>query len=271
MTEKDLVSVIMPTYNSARFVAESIESIMHQTYQNWELLITDDCSQDGTVAIVEQYAKSDSRVKLFHLPTNGGAGAARNNSIKEAHGRYIAFCDSDDRWASTKLEKQITFMRERNLALSYSSYYVCNEASQCTGLVMAQKKLTLTQMKRDNKIGFLTAIYDTMPYGKHFMPTLRKRQDWALLLHILKHCGKAEALTEPLAYYRLSSNSISHDKMSLVKYNVEVYKSVFNYSPAKAYSYFFLFFLPAYAMKVVDKRLTTLRHKQEIEAAPIIK
>ena len=95
---QDLVSIITPTYNSADFIADTIECILAQTYQNWELLITDDCSSDNTVEIVLSYAQKDKRIRLFRLETNSGGGVSRNNSIKEANGRYIAFCDSDDRW-----------------------------------------------------------------------------------------------------------------------------------------------------------------------------
>ena len=102
-----LVSIITPSYNSATFIAETIEAILAQTYTHWELLITDDCSKDDTCKIISQYCEKDKRVKLFHLPTNGGAGKARNNSIKEAQGRFIAFCDSDDKWYPEKLEKQL--------------------------------------------------------------------------------------------------------------------------------------------------------------------
>lgn len=116
----ELVSIITPSYNSAAYIAEMIESILAQTYTNWELLITDDCSTDDSVKIIESYATKDSRIKLFRLASNSGAGIARNKSIEEARGRYIAFCDSDDLWKPQKLEKQVEFMQKTDM----SSYIV---------------------------------------------------------------------------------------------------------------------------------------------------
>ena len=121
---EDLVSVIMPAFNSERYIVESIESILNQTYRNIELLITDDASEDNTISIIKSYAQKDSRVKAFFLKGNTGAGSARNNSIKHAKGRYIAFCDSDDVWLPEKLEKQIRFMQEKNCCFAFASYYV---------------------------------------------------------------------------------------------------------------------------------------------------
>ena len=112
MKDFDLVSIITPSYNSSSFIAQTIESILSQTYVNWELLITDDCSTDNTRDIVEYYQRKDSRIKFFQLKQNAGAAVARNHSIRMARGRYIAFCDSDDRWYPEKLEKQLAFMKE---------------------------------------------------------------------------------------------------------------------------------------------------------------
>ena len=113
MKDTPLVSIITPSYNSAKYIGETIESIQAQTYKNWELLITDDCSKDNTIEIVNNYIANDPRIKIFKLEKNSGAGIARNKSIAEAQGRYIAFCDSDDRWYYNKLEKQISFMQKR--------------------------------------------------------------------------------------------------------------------------------------------------------------
>ena len=116
--EEGLVSVIMPTYNSGRFLAQSIDSILNQSYKHLELLVTDDCSSDSyTIAILKHYAEKDNRVKVVYLKENKGPGVARNNAIERAQGQYIAFCDSDDRWMADKLEIQLTAMREGGYAL----------------------------------------------------------------------------------------------------------------------------------------------------------
>ncbi len=254
--EQELVSIIMPTYNAAKYLRGSIESILSQTYFNWELLISDDASTNPeTKKILEYYQKKDSRIKVFFLPRNLGPACTRNKSIIEAQGRYIAFCDSDDRWMPEKLERQIKFMQEKNCCLSYTSYFECDENDKIKGVVIAPKLITLKKLKHDNKIGCLTAIYDTTKYGKFLMPTIRKRQDWALFLMILKECKIAYAIREPLAYYRKVKNSISYDKTTLLKYNAQVYRIVFGYSKPKAYAYVYTIFLPSYFYKVFTNKI----------------
>ena len=250
-----LVSIITPSYNSSSFIAETIESILSQTYLNWELLITDDCSTDRSVEIIERYIQRDSRIKLFRLEKNCGAGVCRNRSISEAKGRFIAFCDSDDRWRPEKLEKQLAFMREKDCALSYTSYMTCDESGKISSIVIGKRRETYFSMRCDNRIGCLTAVYDTEKVGKVFMTELRKRQDWGLWLTILRRCEVAYGLKEPLAIYRIHSNSISRNKGALMKYNISVYKTVLGYSPMASYLYFFILFLPSYFSKKVFLRL----------------
>lgn len=245
----DLVSIITPCYNSADFIRETIDSILAQTYPNWELLITDDCSTDNTVEIVEQYISKDPRIKLFHMDKNSGAGVCRNKSIEAASGRYIAFCDSDDCWFPEKLEKQLAFMQKQNCALSYSSYMETNEKGVVKGIVVCRSHETLKTMTHIDGIGCLTAIYDTKKVGKVFMPTIRKRQDWGLWLKVLMIDDSAYGLKEPLAWYRVRCNSISRNKFALVKYNVNVYRIILEFSIIKSIFYFGLIFMPNYIMK----------------------
>ena len=251
MIKEDLVSIIMPTFNSERFVEESINSIINQTYTNWELIITDDNSSDNTRAILQKYSSEYKRIKMFLLYQNCGAGYCRNNSIKHACGRYIAFCDSDDRWTPDKLERQVTFMQEKKCCLCYSSYYTCDENSELTGVVIVPPKLTLKDLKHDNKIGCLTGIYDTTFFGKFYMPPIRKRQDWAMFLNIMKKCKVAYGITDKLAYYRIRTCSISRNKHELIKYKAEVYSNIFGYTKFKAYSYLYFLFIPSYLTKLV--------------------
>jgi len=262
---KELVSVIMPTYNASRFLTDSIESILAQTYSNIELLITDDCSTDDTRDILRQYAEKDPRVKVEFLNENSGPGITRNRSIERAQGRYIAFCDCDDRWFPEKLEKQIMHMTKHDCALCSSSYLVCNEKNMVTGINISPSYLTLRDMKRDNKIGCLTAIYDIKRLGhKFYMPAIRKRQDWALFLNILKDCQICFCITEPLAYYRQRDDSVSSNKLSLVRYNVNVYETVFGYTRLKAYLYFLFCFLPTYFLKVQKRKRDSKRYVASI-------
>lgn len=231
----NLVSIITPTYNSSCFVAETIESIISQTYTNWELLITDDCSTDNTWEILNKYAQKDTRIKIFKLDKNSGAGIARNNSIKQASGRYIAFCDSDDLWLPEKLKKQIKFMVDNRCYLSFSSYRCINEKGEFIKSIKAKKILTYNILLRNNYIPCLTAIYDTSGIGKIFMPEIRKRQDWAFWLKIVKITDYALGIAEPLALYRIRNNSLSYNKFNLLKYNLTIYKDIENFSTLKSY------------------------------------
>lgn len=263
---QELVSVIMPTFNASKYLADSIESILNQTYTNLELLISDDCSKDSTKEILDRYVKKDSRVKVEYLETNCGSGIARNKSIERANGRYIAFCDCDDRWIPEKLEKQIAHMNRKDCALCSSSYLICDENNQVTGISLSPKHLTLGMMKRDNKIGCLTAIYDIKRLGhKFYMPAIRKRQDWALFLNIMKECQICFCVTEPLAYYRQRKGSISSNKLSLIKYNVDVYQTVFGYTKIRAYFHFLFSFMPTYLLKILKRQRDSRRYMKENE------
>ena len=258
---KDLVSVVMPTHNGDRFLEDSIRSILAQTYANLELLITDDCSDNNTtLEILHRYQELDSRVDVLYLKENKGPGYARNKSIERAKGRYIAFCDSDDIWFADKLERQLAFMREKDGILCCSSYIVCNENDENIGIRITPVRITYKMLERDNKIGCLTAIYDIKKLGeKYYMPTLRKRQDWALFLIILQKCRIAYGMVEPLAYYRDRSHSVSSNKFSLVKYNVAVYHEILKFSWLKSYFYFFFLFLPTYVAKLYRRYRDTKR------------
>lgn len=249
------VSIITPTYNSADFVAETIAAIQAQTYTDWELLITDDCSTDNTVEIVKKYAAKDDRIKLFVLEKNGGGGVARNNSIEMAQGRYIAFCDSDDRWYPEKLEKQITFMQKNDCALSYTSYMTYSEEGEMNGIVVCPNQISFSSVKRDCKIGCLTAMYDTSKVGKIYLPLIRKRQDWGLWIKVLRECNIAYGMKEPLAIYRLRTNSISHNKFDLVKYNIGVYREVLGWTKLRATLYFMFCFMPSFIKKKIIHKL----------------
>lgn len=257
MTQKDfgMVSIIMPSFNASSFIAESIDSILHQTYTNWELLITDDCSTDNTQEIVETYVAKDRRIKYFRFTENQGAGAARNHAIEQAKGRFIAFCDSDDCWKPEKLAHQLKFMAEHRVGVCFSSYIKCDEAGEELGMVVAYRKITYADIVRNDYIGFLTLIYDTAEIGKIYMPVLRKRQDWAMKILLLQKIPVAYGLLEPLAYYRIRTDSLSRNKKRLVKYNVQVYSSVLHYNVIRAWCMFLFVFMPHYFAKALRLKI----------------
>ena len=248
--KENLVSIITPSYNSEEFISETIHSIINQTYTNWELLITDDCSNDNTISIIKSFQENDVRIKLFILESNGGAGVARNNSIKYAKGRYIAFCDSDDQWKKNKLELQINLMVQNNMVLSCSGYDVIGEKGNYIRTIYPPKIITLKKILSNNYIGCLTAIYDSRKIGKQYMPLIRKRQDWVLWINILKKIKKTEGLNISLAIYRLRSNSISRNKFNLLIHNWNVYHQVLGYNKLESVL-LMLNFITHYAIKVI--------------------
>ena len=252
LIKQNLVSIITPSYNSEQFISETINSIINQTYTNWELLITDDCSTDSTIQIIKKFQETDSRIRLFILKKNSGAGIARNNSIKFAKGKYIAFCDSDDQWKENKIDKQIDFMKSNNLFFTYSSYEVIDEKGNKQKTIYAPEKLNFKQMLFNNYVGCLTAIYDQEKLGKIFMSKIRKRQDWTLWLKIFKIINNTSGISEPLAIYRNRSNSISNNKFDLLKFNFIIYNKELGYNKVKSLI-FLTFFLYYYARKKIFK------------------
>lgn len=248
---EDLVSIITPTYNSAAFISKTIESILAQTYKNWELIITDDCSSDDTVSIVREYLIKDKRIKLFQLPLNSGGGVARNNSIKEARGRYIAFCDSDDRWTPNKLSAQISFMKKKDCAFSYTSCVNCDEEGNEVGIDLCYSKITYRKELCDNFIGCLTAVYDVEKIGKVYMLPIRKRQDWGLWISVLKKCRIGYGIKETLGYYTIRKGSVSSNKLSLIRYHAELYSGILNIPMFIGFCLYFLLNMPTYICKRV--------------------
>lgn len=228
---KPLVSIITPTFNSEKFISETIKSIQNQTYQNWEMIVVDDASSDATTAIIKLASENDNRIKLFKLEENSGTGIARNTALAKASGKYIAFLDADDLWKPLKLEKQIDFLISNELPFTFS-FYECmdEEGNYLNKLVEAPKKLSYRQLFYCNYIGNLTGIYDADYFGKIQISSIRKRQDWMMWLTILKRTKIAYPVPESLAIYRIRENSISASKLDLVKHNFKVYRSYHNYN-----------------------------------------
>ena len=222
--QNNLISIITPSYNSKRFIKATIESVLSQTYENWEMIIVDDVSPDDSNEIIEEYCKQDSRIKLIKLEKNSGPAVARNRAIEKAKGRYIAFLDADDLWHPEKLEKQIDFMEKNNYELTYTNYETMDEnGNNLNNIRNSPAKLNYKQLLKACKIGCLTAVYDTEKIGKVYMPLMKKRQDFGLWLRILKKVDYAYNVNEVLGVYRLMSNSVSSNKFNLVKYNYRLF------------------------------------------------
>jgi len=220
------ISIITPSYGSEKFISQTIESVIAQIYQNWEMIIVDDVSPDNSNEIIESYMKKDSRIKLIKLEKNSGPAVARNRAIKEAQGRYIAFLDADDLWMPEKLEKQIDFMQKNNLSFTYSAYKLVDEEDNKKGTFIPPENISYKSILKTNPIGCLTAIYDTQKLGKIYMPNILKRQDYGLWLKILKEIRQTKGILEPLAIYRLRKNSVSSNKLKAAQYQWKIYREV---------------------------------------------
>lgn len=215
----------MPAYNVSEYIEESIQSVLKQTYKDWELIVIDDCSTDDTVKVIERYL-SDNRIKLVKNVINSGGAGSRNNGIKVAKGRYIAFLDSDDLWTPSKLEKQISFMSDNNVGFSFSGYSNIDEKGKILETLNVPSKVNFKQMLKHNYIGCLTAIYDTQPHGKIYMPLVKKRQDFALWLELLKSFHFAYGVQDCLGFYRIRHGSLSRSKFDAFKYYWRVLRGV---------------------------------------------
>ncbi|WP_018667790.1 glycosyltransferase family 2 protein [Bacteroides gallinarum] len=217
--EKGLVSIITPVYNGAKYVRATIESVLRQTYTDWEMIIVDDGSKDDSVHIVSEYVKRDKRIILLRQ-ANGGSASARNNGIRNARGQYIALLDADDLWEPSFLESQLALMKKENAIVVHSSYKRINEKSEeILRPYKAKKLVTYKQMQMTNHIACLTGLYDTSIYGKIYLKEeLRSiRDDYAYWLDIVKLAGKSYGNQEVLASYRVMASSTTGKKKKLIK------------------------------------------------------
>jgi glycosyltransferase involved in cell wall biosynthesis len=214
MENKILISIVTPSYNSEKFISQTIESVVFQTYQNWEMIIVDDCSTDESFTIAKLYSVGDARIKLFQMNKNSGTAACRNKAIELSNGQYLAFLDSDDLWFPQKLEKQLRFMQEHDCDFSFTEYEHIDEDGKKIGRKSKViKKLTYKKMLLHCFTGCLTVMYIQDINNKIYGPYLKNTEDWALFLEVLKHKKKAFGYFECLAKYRIRHNSLSRNKL----------------------------------------------------------
>ncbi len=220
-----LVSICIPVYNAEKTIEETIKSVLSQTYKNWEMIIVDDVSTDDSLQIIEHYAQNDNRIKVIRSKQNMGPAKARNRAIEEAKGKYIAFLDSDDIWFPEKLEKQIKFLTENSLVVTYSAYETMDEDSKYINTRNIQKTITYADMLKSNHIGNLTGIYDAEFFGKITMKEYG-HEDYILWLELMKQVESTKGIPEPLAKYRILSKSISSNKLKVLKWQWKIYRDV---------------------------------------------
>ena len=223
--EKELVSIITPMYNSGNYIKETIESVLSQTYQNWEMIVIDDGSKDNGPDIVRSYVLNDSRISLFSQ-ANAGSAAARNNGIRRARGQYIALLDADDLWSPNFLESQIALMNEKQALVVHSSYRRINEKSmEILSPYQARPIVTYKDMQMTNHIACLTGLYDCSKYGKIYLREELKsiRDDYAYWIDAVKLAGVAYGNPKVLASYRVMSTSTTGKKKKLIKAQFNFY------------------------------------------------
>lgn len=227
------ISIITPCYNSSAFLEETITSVLSQSFTDWEWMITDDCSTDETVKIIQSI--QDSRIKLNIATKNGGAGHARNISLEKATGRYITFLDADDFWEPNFLEEMIGFMKKENAELAYSNYARCDENLQSKiEDFRADKNVTFQNLLKTCRLSLLSSMYDSQRVGKEYFPVGSKREDHVMWLNLLKKIPEGKALPRTMAKYRMHPTSISRKKQNIVKDQYLVYKDYMKFSTLKS-------------------------------------
>ena len=225
--EKDLISIVVPVFNAEKFIGDTINNILNQTYKNWELLLIDDCSTDSSKNIISKFTNLDKRIHYYKQKQNGGPALARNKGLDLAKGKYICFIDADDLWDNNKLEKQVMFMKEKKCAFSYHSYEFADENCIPNGKkVVAKYKLTYKEALKNNIISTITVMFDIDKIDKELikMPNLKYVEDTATWWQILRNNYIAYGINDLYAYYRRIPNSNSSNKLRTQKPLWELYR-----------------------------------------------
>lgn len=226
-SSQDLVSVIMPVYNSAQFVDDAISSVLEQCHTSIELILIDDGSSDGSTDLLKRWEKDDPRVELLVNDENLGAGLSRNLAIEAASGRYVAFLDADDIWEPCKLGRQLPFLQAREWAtFTYSAYRRIGEAGSWLADVGVPDQLNYRQQLRTNYVGMLTLLYDRHAHHEALLPTFRKRQDYGFTLRLLQSGGRGAGINTVLASHRQTPGSLTSRKLRSASTVWPVYREV---------------------------------------------
>lgn len=235
-----LVSIITPCFNAADFIAETIRSVQNQTFADWEWFIMDDFSDDASVSIIAEFAQLDARIKLLPLKRNSGAAIARNMGIALAKGKYMTFIDADDVWSPNFLAENVSRIAKSEGFLC-ASYEMYDEGlNRKLGQLIVPEFASYSAILKTNTISCLTAFIDISRLGKEFMPEIKYRQDMGLWLKYLKKINRVEGIPESLAIYRIRKQSLSNNKVNLLKHQWTYYRDVENLSIAMSSYYFTL-------------------------------
>ncbi len=236
--EDKLVSVISPMFNARDTVRATIESVIAQSYEDWELIIADDCSTDNGADIVKEYMDKEPRIRCFKMPENAGAAAARNAALDKARGRYIAFLDCDDIWDSEKLKTSIGFMKNKDAGLVYHSCDLIDMEGDPTGKVRhVPESADYKSLLKSNFIPCLTAVLDREKTGDIRMPLIR-HEDYALWLELAKKDVKMAGFDKVLAHYRVGGKTLSSNKFKALSWRWKIYREYLHLGIFKSGYYF---------------------------------
>ncbi|ALM72121.1 glycosyltransferase family 2 protein [Vibrio vulnificus] len=222
------ISIITATYNSSRFIEETYNSILNQSYTNWEWLVTDDASTDNTYEILVRISNNDPRVKIFRNRTNSGAAVSRNNSLDHVDGKYIAFIDADDTWCNSKLSRQIEYMKDNGFDFTFTAYNLIDENGHSLKKTVDSKNKGAfnyhDMLAKKATLGCSTVVINSKILNESRMPLIRTGQDYAFWLLLLKQGYVAHIFPELLTNYRINSNSISRNKLKKAKRQWQIYR-----------------------------------------------
>lgn len=220
------ISVVMPAYNLAKYIKHSLESVLNQTHTDLELIVVNDCSTDETGDLIEKLACFDSRVNVYHNRKNLGGAGARNVGLAAARFRYIAFIDGDDIWHPEKLKKQMETLKNSDVQLSYTAVQKIDSSGKAFGAVQQiAPVINYDGLLSNPLIACSSVLLDYDAVGRVLMPEIRKRQDFAFWLKLLRKGIVARGINEPLTYYRVRHGSLSSNKLSAARYTWQVYRS----------------------------------------------
>lgn len=246
-----LVSVVIPVYNAERFIEAAVESVVKQTFQNWEILLIDDGSTDASGALLDKMAQQDKRIRVFHLES-GSAAKARNAGTGQAKGQYLAFLDADDLWEKDKLEKEVAFLKEKEAAFVFSGYEFADENGKGTGKVVhVPQQLRYKEALKNTTIFTSTVLFDMEKTGREllYMPEM-KSEDTALWWKVLRQGYTAWGLDENLVKYRRSGKTLSSNKLEAVRRIWNLYRKAEGLSVLASLYYFIFWGFHAVARRI---------------------
>ncbi|MCJ0741622.1 glycosyltransferase family 2 protein [Pedobacter montanisoli] len=248
--EQPLVSIITPCYNSADFITATLNSVLEQSYQNWELIVIDDQSKDNTCELVEAFSKQQPKIRLIKLEKNGGVANARNVGLEAANGKYIAFLDSDDIWLGEKLTNQVTYMEEKSLLMSFFAYHRINEEGEIiSGKIGVPDSVNYKKLLWHNVIIFSTSMVLKSAIGDlRFKKT--GHEDWIFWLDLFKKCGNGYGINQPKVQYRIRQGSVSANKLKAAGYTWKILRENEKIGLIKS-----MYLFSKYAVATVWKRL----------------